>query len=94
MQWVFYPIVGEGVISFPENTKIKSFNEFLRAIRAVNNDYKAIIVVLDNFSTHVEFIWKSIKRVISIVFVENVETLRKIIERTFYKQTCRELIIC
>jgi len=42
----FYPIVGEGVISFPENSKIESFNEFLRAIRAVNNDYKAIIVVL------------------------------------------------
>ena len=113
MQWVFYPIVGERVISFPENTKIESFNEFLRAIRAVNNNYKAIIVVLDNFSTHVsnrvkkegeqlgmylayllpyspdlnpiEFIWKSIKRVISIVFVENVEALRKIIERAFYK---------
>ena len=113
MQWVFYPIVGEGVISFPENSKIESFNEFLRAIRAVNNDYKAIIVVLDNFSTHVsnrvkkegeqlgmylvylppyspdlnpiEFIWKTIKRAISIVFVENVEVLRKIIERTFYK---------
>ena len=66
----------------------------MRAIRTVNNDYKAIIVVLDNFSTHVEFIWKSIKRVISIAFVENVEALRKIIERTFYKQTCRELIIC
>jgi len=110
MQWVFYPIVGEGFISFPENTKIESFNEFLMAIRAVNNDYKAINVVLDNFSTHVskrvkkegeqlgmylvylppyspdlnpiEFIWKSIKRVISIVFVENVEALRKIIERT------------
>jgi len=49
----FYPIVGEGVIRFPENSKIESFNEFLRAIRAVNNDYKAIIVVLDNFSTHV-----------------------------------------
>ena len=42
----FYPIVGEGVISFPENSKIESFNEFLRAIRAVNNDYKAIIVGL------------------------------------------------
>jgi len=42
----FYPIVGEGFISFPENSKIESFNEFLRAIRAVNNDYKAIIVVL------------------------------------------------
>ena len=40
------------------------------------------------------FIWKSIKRTISIAFVENVEALRKIIERTFYKQTCRELIIC
>ena len=53
MQWVFYPIVGEGVIRFPENSKIESFNEFLRAIRAVNNDYKVIIVVLDNFSTHV-----------------------------------------
>jgi len=25
----------------------------------------------------IEFIWKSIKRVISIVFVENVEALRK-----------------
>jgi len=49
----FYPIVGEGVISFPENSKIESFNEFLRAIRAVNNDYKAIIVVLYNFSMHV-----------------------------------------
>jgi len=100
----FYPIVGEGVISFPENTKIESFNEFLRAIRAVNNDYKAIIVVLDNFSTHVsnrvkkeceqlgmylaylspyspdlnpiEFIWKSIKKLISIVFVENVNLQR------------------
>ena len=33
----------------------------------------------------IEFIWKSIKRVISIVFVENVEALKKIIERTFYK---------
>ena len=33
----------------------------------------------------IEFIWKSIKRVISIVFVENVEALSKIIERTFYK---------
>ena len=33
----------------------------------------------------IEFIWKSIKRVISIVFVENVEALRKIIERAFYK---------
>jgi len=32
-----------------------------------------------------EFIWKSIQRVISIVFVENVEALRKIIEMTFYK---------
>ena len=109
----FYPIVGEEVISFPENSKIESFIDFLREIRAVNNDYKAIIVVLDNFSTHVsnrvkkeaeqlgmylvyltpyspdlnpiEFIWKSIKRVISIVFVENVEALRRIIERTFYK---------
>ncbi len=109
----FYPIVGEKVISFPENSKIESFIDFLREIRAVNNDYKAIIVVLDNFSTHVsnrvkkeaeqlgmylvylppyspdlnpiEFIWKSIKRAISIVFVENVEALRRIIERTFYK---------
>ena len=109
----FYPIVGEEVISFPENSKIESFIDFLREIRAVNNDYKAIIVVLDNFSTHVsnrvkkeaeqlgmylvylppyspdlnpiEFIWKSIKRAISIVFVENVEALRRIIERTFYK---------
>ena len=42
----------------------------------------------------IEFIWKSIQRTISIVFVENVEALSKIIERTFYKQTCRELIIC
>ena len=108
-----YPIRGEEVINFPENSKIESFIDFLRAIRAVNDDYKAIIVVLDNFSTHVsnrvkkeaeqlgiylvylppyspdlnpiEFVWKSIKRVISILFVDNVEVLRRIIERTFYK---------
>ena len=107
----FYPIRGEEVINFPENSKIESFIDFLRAIRAVNDDYKAIIVVLDNFSTHVsnrvkkeaeqlgiylvylppyspdlnpiEFVWKSIKRVISILFVDNVEVLRRIIERTF-----------
>ena len=75
----FYPIVGEGVISFPENTKIESFNEFLRAIRAV-------IMITKRLSWYspyspdlnpIEFIWKSIKRGISIVFVENVEALRK-----------------
>jgi len=42
----FFIQLWERVISFPENTKIESFNEFLRAIRAVNSDYKAIIVVL------------------------------------------------
>jgi transposase len=107
----FYPIRGEEVINFPENSNIESFIDFLMAIRAINDDYKAIIVVLDNFSTHVsnrvkkeakqlgiylvylppyspdlnpiEFVWKSIKRVISILFVDNVEVLKRIIERTF-----------
>jgi putative transposase len=33
----------------------------------------------------IEFIWKSIKRVLSIIFVENIEAMMEIIERTFYK---------
>ena len=38
---------GRGSYKFSRELKdIKNFNEFLRAIRAVNNDYKAIIVVL------------------------------------------------
>ena len=31
----------------------------------------------------IEFVWKSIKRAISTLFVDNIEVLRKIIERTF-----------
>ena len=31
----------------------------------------------------IEFIWKSVKRVVSITFVKNVEDLREIIEKAF-----------
>jgi len=33
----------------------------------------------------IEFIWKSIKRIVSISFVENVEVPREIIERVFHR---------
>ena len=107
----FYAIVGHSVQDFLPRSTQTAIAEFLTAIRAANTDYRAIIVVLDNFSSHhaaaviqaakehaielvflppyspdlnpIEFIWKSIKRVISVATIRSIDDLRRSIRTTF-----------
>jgi transposase len=48
----FYAIRGHSVHGFLENAKADSIAEFLRQIKSANVEYKAIITVADNFSSH------------------------------------------
>ncbi|GAB6161768.1 hypothetical protein JCM12298_09270 [Desulfothermus naphthae] len=48
----FYAIKGESVKSFLEDSKGLSIAKFLEKIREVNKRYKAIVAIIDNFSSH------------------------------------------
>ncbi|GAB6163940.1 hypothetical protein JCM12298_31000 [Desulfothermus naphthae] len=48
----FYAIKGESVKSFLEDSKGLSITKFLEKIREVNKRYKAIVAIIDNFSSH------------------------------------------
>jgi len=101
----FYAIVGNSVRSFLKDSKKESIAEFLKEIRAANPSFKAIIIVLDNYSSHIseamaraaqalgihlvflppyspdlnpiEYIWKSIKRVMSVGFVSTLDDMKQ-----------------
>jgi transposase len=101
----FYAVVGNSVQSFLNDSKKESIVEFLKAVRAANPSFKAIIIVLDNYSSHIsaavaraaqrlgiylvflppyspdlnpiEYIWKSIKRVISVNFVSTLDDMKQ-----------------
>jgi transposase len=101
----FYAVVGNSVQSFLNNSKKESIVEFLKAIRAANPSFKAMIIVLDNYSSHIsaavadvaqalgiylvflppyspdlnpiEYIWKSIKRVVSVDFVSTLDEMKR-----------------
>lgn len=107
----FYALRGNSVYEFTVDSRIESFLSFLEKVKVENSQYKAIIMILDNFPTHkstkvkekaeemgiylvylppyspdlnpIEFIWKSIKRVISVSFVKQIEELKQIIAYTF-----------
>jgi transposase len=107
----FYSLKGKSVREFTVDSKIDSFLGFLEEVRKENSEYKAVITVLDNFSTHkservrkkaeemgiylvylppyspdlnpIEFIWKSIRRVISLSFVKHTDELKQIVGHTF-----------
>jgi len=105
----FYALIGKSISMPLESSKIYDMEKFLPLLKETNADYKAIIVILDNFSTHkalrekaerlgiyfvylpkyspnlnpVEFIWKSIKRVLSLKFVKTKEQMINIIAHTF-----------
>lgn len=107
----FYALVGESVQDFLSRSTQTPIAEFLAAIRAANPEYRGIIVILDNFSSHhagevtqaaadnaielvflppyapdlnpIEFIWKTIKRVISVSFITSLDELRKQIHKTW-----------
>ncbi|MBK5939096.1 IS630 family transposase [Halochromatium roseum] len=48
----FYALIGASVQDFLPRSNQTAIAEFFQAIRAANADYRAIIVILDNFSSH------------------------------------------
>jgi transposase len=103
----FYSIKGNSVSKFLDDSKAPSIASFLNDIKNSNEAFRAIVVIIDNFSSHksglvrqkakelgiylvylppyspnlnpIEFIWKSIKRVLSTSFVPNLAEMRRII---------------
>ena len=103
----FYAIKGESVKEFLENSKKESIASILETINKANKEYKAIVVVIDNFSSHKstlvkekakelgiylvylppyspdlnpsEYIWRSIKRMLSLVFVKSLDDMKTVI---------------
>jgi transposase len=103
----FYAIRGESVEGFLENSKAESISSFLEEVRKANEEYQAVVAVIDNFPSHksekvkekarelgiylvylpqyspdlnpIEHIWKSIKRVLSLVFVESLAEMKEVI---------------
>ena len=114
----FYAIKGESVKAFLDNSKAPSIGRFLEKIREANKKYKAIVAVIDNFSSHksklvrqkaaeldiylvylppyspqlnpIEYIWKSIKRRLSLVFVKNLDEMKKVISKAWNK-LCKKI---
>ena len=105
----FYAIQGVSVQAFLANSKEDAIVAFLKQVTAANTTVKAIVIVLDNYSSHyaatvketaealgiyllhlppyspdlnpIEYIWKSIKRLLSREFIETLaEMKRKIAE--------------
>lgn len=107
----FYAIRGKDTSDFLETSKAEDITKFLEKIKVENKEYKAIVVVLDNFSSHkskmirdkaeklgiyfvylppyspnlnpIEFLWKSIKRVISLKLIKNINELKSTIKENF-----------
>jgi transposase len=103
----FYALAGHSANTFLDDSSQGAIVGFLHDIRAANPNYAAIVVVLDNFSSHratavhdaaealgivlvhlppyspdlnpIEFIWKSIKRVISRTFIGSRDELKQCI---------------
>lgn len=83
----YYTIKGNDTVVHLSNSKSPEICRALEEIKQANRGYRAIIVILDNFNSHksnpIEIIWRAIKRVISLEFVENKEGLRDLIEKSF-----------
>ena len=107
----FYAIRGKSIKDFLINSKAESIAGFLEKIREENASYRAIIVVIDNFSSHrskivkekaeelgiylvylppyspdlnpIEFIWKSIKRELSLVLARDLDEMKSFIGRAW-----------
>ena len=96
----FYAIIGNSTKDFIQDSKATSIAHFLEYIKSSNNDFKATVIVIDNFASHrsklvrekakelglylvflppyspdlnpIEFIWKSIKRVLSLATIRDL----------------------
>jgi transposase len=101
----FYAIQGVSVQAFLANSKEDAIADFLKQIKAANSSAKAIVIILDNYSSHlaakvkeiaqelgiylihlppyspdlnpIEYIWKSIKRIVSREFVETLDEMKR-----------------
>jgi hypothetical protein len=49
----FYAIHGSSVQSFMKGSKKESIADFFKQVRAANTSFKAIMVILDNYSSHI-----------------------------------------
>jgi len=101
----FYAIQGESVQDFLADSKEEAIVVFLKQVKAANATVKAIVIVLDNYSSHhaakvtetaqelgiylvylppytpdlnpIEYIWKSIKRILSREFVPTLDEMKE-----------------
>lgn len=101
----FYAIQGSSVQSFLDDSKKESIADFFKHVRAANTSFKAMIVILDNYSSHIseqvartaqelgihlvflppyspdlnpiEYLWKSVKRVLSTGFAETLDEMKQ-----------------
>lgn len=101
----FYAIQGVSVQNFLPNSKEESIIDFLKQVRAANASVKAIVIILDNYSSHlavkvketaqaldiylvhlppyspdlnpIEYIWKSIKRMVSRELVKTLDEMKE-----------------
>ena len=101
----FYAIQGVSVQAFLANSKEDAIVDFLKQIKVANSAAKAIVIILDNYSSHlaakvkeraqelgiylihlppyspdlnpIEYIWKSIKRIISREFVDTLDEMKR-----------------
>ena len=107
----YYAILGNSKEGFLQNSKKESIRDFLIEIKKANEEYEAIVVVIDNFPSHkstivkdtaktmgihlvylppyspdinpIEFIWKSVKRILSLSFVKTEDQLKDLIQSNF-----------
>jgi transposase len=109
----FYAIIGNSTKDFIQDSKATSIAHFLENIKSDNSDFKATVIVIDNFASHrsrlvrekakelelylvflppyspdlnpIEFIWKSIKRALSIITVKDLCDMKNIISNSWDK---------
>ena len=109
----FYAIIGNSTKDFIQDSKATSIAHFLENIKSANSDFKATVIVIDNFASHrsrlvrdkakelglylvflppyspdlnpIEFIWKSIKRALSIITVKDLCDMKNIISYSWDK---------
>jgi transposase len=65
----FYALQGNSVLDFLDNSKKKAVTEFLPKIKKVNQNYKAIIVILDNFKSHYSGIFRKMAEELGILLI-------------------------
>jgi transposase len=101
----FYAIQGVSVQAFLANSKEDAILDFLQQVKTANASAKAIVIVLDQYSSHcaakvkegaqelgiylihlppyspdlnpIEYIWKSIKRLVSRELVQTLEEMKE-----------------